>query len=182
MFRISVSTSMTPTRCVPVSRSIWGARRLPDLSAAESESRIPADWAISQPVSAPRAALRFRLATAGQDRGPRRLRNVLREFQRIELPQFGGLKRTAVAAGLGLAELRSDACSRTSNWQHSRIRSPIRRCSPRRISRWSIPTSTFPISCKEVCRSNVRFFRIPWSPSALLGRMEFTWPLPAPTT
>src|SRR5271165_4005245 len=39
------------------------ARRLPGLPAAREESGLPADWAVSKPVSPPGAALRICVAT-----------------------------------------------------------------------------------------------------------------------
>jgi hypothetical protein len=74
------------------------ARGLPGLPAARGKSCLPAHRPVSQPVSTPGAALRICLATRVEDGSARRIRHVLYQHERAELPQRRDLERPAIAA------------------------------------------------------------------------------------
>ena len=67
---------------------------------------FPAHRAISESVSAPGSAFRICLAARIENRSPWRIRAVLYQHERPELPQRGGLERTGVPAVFGKCQLR----------------------------------------------------------------------------
>ncbi len=75
-----------------------GLREDFQVSAACRKSHFPAHRTISEPVLSPGAARWIFLAACIEDGRPRRLRAVLHQHERPELPQCGGLERTGIAA------------------------------------------------------------------------------------
>ena len=137
------------------------ARGLPGVSPACGKSGVPAHRAVSQPVPAVGSAHRIRLATNQQNGRARRIRPVLHQHERPELPQRGRLQRSA--SQQSFISLNTTAVCPTSNRQRSpifflRIRSYF---SPLPIFLWCRRNSACPISCRPACRSSARFPRTP---------------------
>src|SRR5277367_1115837 len=76
-----------------------------DFQVYPQPAENPAHWTVSEPVSTPGAAPRIFLAARIEDRGARRIRGLLYQHERAELPQRRGLERAGLTAIFGKCQL-----------------------------------------------------------------------------